>query len=132
LQPDPARVESVVFLVDRSLGRRYVVEELRASGATALALDDQFQENAPDVEWLAEASRRRWVVLSKDLFKPHERELILSTGGRAFILARGRWTGPEMAKAFRLALPGMTRRSLRTRQAFIYSISRGNQFRRVE
>ena len=54
------------FFVDRSLGGRRIVEALRQSGACAIAHDEEFPIDATDEEWLEEAGRRRWLVLTKD------------------------------------------------------------------
>lgn len=126
--------ESVTFLVDRSLGRNYVVDALRNAGEQVEALDDHFPQNAPDVRWLSEAGRRQWVVLTKDLAirrNPFERDLLLGAGVRAFILARQDLSGTEMAGLFVDSLPGMRRRIAREAAPFIYRISRSGQFTRL-
>lgn len=97
----------------------------------ALALDDRFAQNTPDPDWLLAAARQGLVVLSKDLFNPYERQLIMDSGGRAFVLSRGDLTGEEMARIFVRALPTMLRKARRGRHAFIFRISRGGQFTRV-
>jgi len=60
--PRKAAAEELVFFVDRSLGGKLVVEAMRNVGAEVIAHDDAFDQNATDVEWLAEAGRRGWVV----------------------------------------------------------------------
>lgn len=135
MPPDPAPItEQVTFLVDRSLGRKYVVEALRAAGAQVQALDDHFPQNTADVDWLAEAGKRGWIVLSKDLRMSrdsYERQLMRESDVRAFILTRQDLTGPEMASLFVKALPGMLRKISREPKPFIYSISRTGQFSRL-
>ena len=126
--------ESVTFLVDRSLGRNYVVDALRNAGVQVEALDDHFPQNAPDSKWLGEAGRRQWIVLTKDqaiLRNQYERELTLRAGVRAFILTRQDLSGTEMAKLFVDSLPGMRHRIAREAAPFIYSISRGGTFKRL-
>ena len=61
-----AASEELVFFVDRSLGGKLVVEAMRTASAQVVAHDDVFDQNATDVEWLAEAGRRERVVLTKD------------------------------------------------------------------
>jgi len=43
-----------------------VPEALRVAGAKVEAHDDDFAQNTTDVEWLAQAGKRGWVVISKD------------------------------------------------------------------
>lgn len=129
-----ARV-SATFLIDRSLGRKYVVEALTKAGVKAEALDVHFPQNAPDVEWLEQAGRRGMVVLSKDAaIRRHafERSMLRQANVRAFILTRQDLTGTEMAQLFVDALPGMLSRLARHPAPFVFSISRGGAFTRVD
>jgi PIN domain nuclease of toxin-antitoxin system len=62
----PSPPESLVFFVDRSLGRHVIPDALRASNAQVELHDTHFPEDAQDRVWLAEAGKRGWVVLTKD------------------------------------------------------------------
>lgn len=134
MRREKSSAEAVVFLIDRSLGRKYVVEALRTAGAQVEALDDHFPQNAPDTEWLATAGEHGWIVLSKDLRMNRdawERRSIIAAGVRAFILTRQDLTGPEMAQLFADALPAMYRYVARVARPFVFSISRSGQFKRL-
>lgn len=134
MRREDSSADAIVFLIDRSLGRKYVVEALRAAGAQVEALDDHFPQNAPDTEWLATAGQRGWIVLSKDLRMNRdalERHIIIEAAVRAFILTRQDLTGTEMAKLFADALPAMKRHIERVTRPFVFSISRSGQFKRL-
>jgi len=57
--------EPFTWFIDRSLGTKIVVD-LRAAGFHVEEHSAHFANDAPDVEWLGEAGRRGWVVLTKD------------------------------------------------------------------
>jgi predicted nuclease of predicted toxin-antitoxin system len=118
-----------VFFLDRSLGRKVVAEALRRAGAEVEVHADHFAGNAPDEEWLAEAGRRGWVVLTKDQrIRYRHTELVALVKARvaAFVLVSGDLRGDEMAKAFVEALPRMSRLLDRQPAPFIARVtSRG-------
>jgi hypothetical protein len=104
--------EPFVYFVDRSLGRKVVVEALRAAGETAQAHDDYFDIDAPDSAWLAEVTRRGWVVLTKDKNirrNEIERTVIVNAGAACFMLGRGDLSGATMGRVLVEALPRVRR-----------------------
>lgn len=126
---------SVTFFIDRSLGGRYVAQALRDAGAQVETHDQHFPQNTPDVDWLAEAGRRGWVVLSKDeriRRNRIERDALHAAGVRAFFLTQQGLTGPEMATLFSAALKGMISRACSQPAPFIYTVSRSGQFQRIK
>jgi len=133
--PPKGAPEDLVFFVDRSLGGKLVVEALRQAGACVVAHDGVFDQNATDVEWLAEAGRRAWVVLTKDgaiRRNPHEKAMFRDAEVRVFALARRNLAGPEMAELFVAALPGMRKRAVAVPAPFVFSVSRRGEFRRLD
>ena len=118
--------ESLVFFVDRSLGRG-VAEALRKGGAQAEHHDDHFAQDAPDQDWLGEVGRRGWLVLTKDKEirrRTLEREALLAAGVRAFVLTSGNLRGAEMAEIFVRHLRRMERLARRTPPPFIARVTR--------
>jgi predicted nuclease of predicted toxin-antitoxin system len=100
-----------VFFLDRSLGKHRVATALRQAGATLHIHDDHFPPDAKDEDWLAEAGRRRWIVLTKDhriRYRHVERLALMKAGVAAFILTSGDLQGEEMAQIFVKALPKIT------------------------
>ena len=94
--------EPFTWFVDRSLGRRLVVE-LRAAGFLVEEHADHFAPDALDTEWLGEAGRRGWVVLTKDkAVRRNALELaaILTAEVACFSLGAGNLKSEQMAQAF--------------------------------
>jgi hypothetical protein len=94
--------EPFTWFVDRSLGRKIAVE-LRAAGFHIEEHSAHFADDAPDAEWLAEAGRRGWVVLTKDkAVRRNALELaaILAGGVACFSLGHGNLKAGQMAQAF--------------------------------
>jgi predicted nuclease of predicted toxin-antitoxin system len=121
------RPDDVVFFVDRSLGKHHVADALRKLGAIVEVHDDHFAIDAPDAEWIAEVSRRGWVVLTKDQrirHRPLERAVVVASGARLLALTRGNLSGTEMATVFAQHLAKMRRVVHGTPAPFIASVSR--------
>ena len=116
----------MIFFVDRSLGRKHVVEALRAAGQEAIAHDDRFPPDLPDVDSLAEAGRNGWVVLTKDKrirTRGLERDALRAAKVRAFIVTTGNLTGAELAALVARALPNVVRIAGETAPPFIARIT---------
>lgn len=131
---DAERLASLVFFVDRSLGKRVVAQALRDVGARVEVHDDHFPQNATDVDWLTAVGQRGWVVLSKDeriRRNPLERAAFEHARVKAFFLTQQGLSGPEMAEIFVRALLGIARRAARQPGPFIYTISLNGVFSRV-
>lgn len=128
------RLASVVFFVDRSLGRRVVAQTLRDAGAQVEVHDDHFAQETTDVDWIIGAGQRGWIVLSKDeqiRRNPLEREAVQRGRVKAFFLTQQGLSGPEMGEIFVKALPGMVRRTVRQAGPFIFTVSRSGVFSRL-
>jgi predicted nuclease of predicted toxin-antitoxin system len=124
--------EPFTYFVDRSLGRYDVVDALRAAGENAHAHDSHFDQNTPDVEWLAEVGKRRWVVLTKDKnLRRNELEhlTIVNAKVACFMLGRGDVTAATMGRVFVDSLPQMKRVLRRFHVPVAASLSVGGQMR---
>ena len=133
--PRKAASEQLVFFVDRSLGGKLVAEALRSAGAEVVAHDDVFDQNATDVEWLAEAGRRRWVVLTKDsAIRRHayEKAMFREAACRVFLLASGNMAGTDMAAAFVGALPRMRDLAVSTKAPFLFGLTKSGKINRLD
>jgi len=133
--PHKAASEELVFFVDRSLGGKLVVEALRKAGAKVVAHDEFFDQNAADVEWLAEAGRRSWVVLTKDsAIRRHayEKTMFRDAACRVFLLASGNMAGADMAAAFVAALPRMRELAVSTKTPFLFGLTRSGKINRLD
>lgn len=59
-------LERLTFFVDRSFGRRVVVDILRSAGFQVIALHERFPDETRDEHWLRVAGESGWIVLTKD------------------------------------------------------------------
>jgi hypothetical protein len=94
--------EPFTWFIDRSLGRR-IVADLRVAGFQVEEHATHFEDDAPDVDWLGEAGRRGWVVLTKDkAVRRNALELtaIRVSGVACFSLGHGSLKAEQMAQAF--------------------------------
>ena len=101
--------EPFTWFVDRSLGRKIVID-LRAAGFQIEEHAAHFKDDAPDEEWLGEAGRRGWAVLTKDkAVRRNELELAAIIAGHVacFSLGQGNLKAAQMALAFITARPRM-------------------------
>ncbi len=120
--------EEFTFFLDRSLGRHTVAAALREAGAKLLIHDDLFPQTATDVEWLNEAGKNNWLVLTKDeriRYRIAEIEALRKARVKAFVLtARKDLTGQEMAEIFVKALPKIHRIASKQQPPFIAKVGR--------
>ncbi len=94
--------EPFTWFIDRCLGRKIVVG-LRAAGFSVEEHASHFATDAPDAEWLGEAGRRGWVVLTKDkAVRRNALELAAILAGHVacFSLGHGNLRAEQMAQAF--------------------------------
>lgn len=132
----PSLPESLVFFVDRSLGRRAIPDALRDAGARIELHDDHFSQDAQDQVWLTEVGKRDWVVLTKDKhirYRAVETNALMSAKVRAFVLTtRGDLTGAEIGQIFVKALPSMRRICETGQRPIVAHVSRDGTVRIVK
>ena len=119
-----AQSASGPFFVDRSLGGRRIVEALRQSGASPI--------DATDEEWLEEAGRRRWLVLTKDsriARRTLELLAIARAEARVFVLGAGNMTSAEMSAILVRASGSMQRLATSEPGPFIARVQRSGRVR---
>ena len=124
--------EPFTYFVDRSLGRACVVDALRDAGEKVLAHDDRFAQDTLDSDWLVEAGRKRWVVLTKDKnVRRNELERIAIVNARVacFMLGRGDATAATMGRVFVEGLPVIRKALRRFHIPMAASLSLGGQLR---
>lgn len=119
--------ERIVVFVDRSLGRGYVADALRAAGVDVVLHDDHFDQHTLDVEWLPAVASRGWIVLTKDKrirFRSSERRALVNSGARMFVLVSGNARGEELASWIRRHLARMLDLALHEPAPFIAAVNR--------
>ncbi|HEX9939416.1 MAG TPA: hypothetical protein VGB15_19900 [Longimicrobium sp.] len=91
------------FFADRDLGRYEFPGSLRSAGIVVHAHADHFPQNTPDVEWLPEAARRGWVILTNDRkirSRALELQAVMTSGARVLALVGGSLPAAELARNF--------------------------------
>jgi predicted nuclease of predicted toxin-antitoxin system len=121
-----------VIFIDRSIPRG-VAEAVRRMREDVIWLEDEFTHDVPDEEWLAEAGRQGWLVITHDRkirTRPGERRAILENGVGCFIMTyRQDLKKDEIVALISSTLQEMERRFEETPRPFIYTVSKGGEFR---
>jgi len=105
VEVDP--LESVVFFIDRSVGKKTIAEPLRDAGLNVELHDDHFAQDAPDEEWLTEVGRRRWCVITRDdriRYRRLEAQAVRDANVAMFVIVSKNLTGPQTAQVILSAL----------------------------
>jgi PIN like domain len=119
----------VDFFTDRDLGAEVFPRILREAGLTVHRHVDHFRPDAPDEEWLPEAARRGWIVLSSDkaiLHNPLERDAVMRSGAPLFVLIGGDAPAAALARNFVNTLPAVRRFLAEHAPPFIAKVYRPN------
>jgi hypothetical protein len=106
--------------IDESLSQGFLWQALKDAGCEVYRRADKFPPGVPDPDWLEEAGRVGWLVLTKDQAitrRRNEMTALVLAGVRAFVLAAGEMTGPDQASLFVRLLPKM--------REFVKNIRRG-------
>jgi len=95
-------------------------------------LDDYFEPNTTDEEWLKFVGKKGWVVSTKDKkirYRAAVVEIVKKRKIRMFILSRGNLSGHEIVQRIINALPAIKKFIFKHPPPFIVSITRsGNLF----
>jgi predicted nuclease of predicted toxin-antitoxin system len=119
--------EPLVFFLDRCLESETVIRALADAGLQLQLHRTLFRPDCPDVEWLPEVARNKWVLLTKDKGirrRPMERQALLIPGARSFILTAGEMTGKEIADTFIRHLNRIQRTAKNEKPPFIATVTR--------
>lgn len=104
--------DRATFLLDENLASKSIVEALRTAGMRVTTVSDEFGRGSLDVDWLPEAGRRGYVVLTKDkAMRRTPLELAVLRDARVFYFAltRGNLTAAQIAAAILAAAPHIER-----------------------
>lgn len=122
--------EPLTFFLDESLDSGSIVTALREAGATVERLTDHFSKGTPDEKWLAEAGRKRWIVLTRDKrirYRQLERLALQKAGVRAFVFTGGNVTIKDTGVILAGALERMSKIARADPGPFIYHIPRSGR-----
>ena len=121
-----------MIFIDRSIPRG-VADALACVRNDVQWLEPRFGPDTPDEEWLAEAGREGWVVVTRDKrirSRAAERQAILDHDVGCFILAQRQVPTPWAAlKIVVPILDEMVQRFAETPRPFIFTIDSGLRFR---
>jgi hypothetical protein len=121
------------FFFDRSLGTE-AARRLRVEGWSIHLIADAYADDAQaiaDEEWIAEGSRRGWVLLSKDQkIRYRGTELASLYDGRLFCLANGNLRIDEMSGRF-IAAHDSIPRAARAADRGFWKVCEGGRIRRT-
>lgn len=120
-------LERPTLFIDRSLGHRVVADALRHEGARIELHDDHFKATTPDETWLKSIGAKGWIILTKDhriRYNPRAVHAIKESGILLVSLARGNYTGPEMAGMFVKALRGIEKLPKRIKPPAFFTIDK--------
>jgi hypothetical protein len=104
-----------------------VVESLREAGAEVRVHSDHFAHDERDDVWLPEVARHGWAILTKDKAirrRPIEKQALIRSGARAFVLSSGNMRGQDMADVLVKHLRRMERVVHRTNPPFVAVVHR--------
>jgi hypothetical protein len=133
VKKDP--LETAVFFIDRSLGKRVIPDRLRETGLTVEVHDDHFAQNAPDEEWLTEVGKRGWYVITRDdriRYRRLEAEAVRNARVGMFVVVSKNLTGPQAADAIVKAVNRIRRYIRSHRRPFLAKIYRDGRVERLE
>lgn len=119
-----------VFFLDRGLGSRAVPGALRQAGWQLTTMDERYgpdgSQGVADVDWIAEASRRREVMLCKDLAlarNPLEAQTVHMCEARVFALSRADRTATQMVRLLLRHQEPIVRMASRAAGPYVVAIS---------
>ena len=122
-----------MIFVDASVPRS-VADEIKKVRPDTRWMGDLFPLDTKDPEWLAEAGRQGWLVITHDKkvrTRPGERRAIMERGVGCFILAyRQDLKKAEIAQMVLAALEDMEALFAKTRRPFIFTMSKDGEFKR--
>lgn len=133
VKKDP--LETTVFFIDRSVGKKSVAEALRGAGLTVELHDDHFPQDALDEDWLTEVGLRRWCVITRDdriRYRRLEAQAVRNVKVAMFVIVSKNLTGPQTAEVILTALGRIRRFISSHRRPFIAKIYRDGRVEKLD
>jgi PIN like domain len=131
------RHEPLTFFLDRALGKRFIVQALskRNPEITVKLLDDYFEANVADEEWLRFVGQKGWLAITKDKrirYRTPALDVIKKEKVKLFIFTRGNLTGQEMAEILTKAIPRIKRFLAKHEPPFIVTMTKSGELSKVK
>ncbi len=127
-------LEPLVYWVDRTFGRKIVPDAIRAAGRKVYHHDDEFPENAKDVEWLPYVASNGWIIITRDKgiwTTPFQRRAFYDAGARVFIVTATALRAEDEAKLIVSMLNRMEEIVAETTAPFMARVNRTEVVLRV-
>ena len=129
--------EPLVFFLDRALGKRFIVQALSENNpeVTVKVLDDYFEPNVSDEEWLRFVGRKGWVAITKDKrirYRTPALEVIKEEKVKLFIFTKGNLTGQQMAEILIRAIPKIKKFLTNNKPPFIVTMTKSGELMKVK
>lgn len=134
-QPAAPGEASPTLFVDRDTWSRELGAGLRAAGIPFVAHRDLFAHDAIDPQWIAEAGRRGWVVVTRDQkirHRPNELAAVRAAKVHLFALTSGNLSSAETATVIVKAWPRICRAVGATAPPGLWSVTRGGEVRWIK
>ena len=116
-----------MYFLDRSIESALVAAALRDVGVEVRLHRDFFADDAKDEVWLPDVAQRGWIVLTRDKSirrRPPEKQALIASGARAFVLTSGNLRGREMADILVRHISRMERLVRTTEPPFIFAVTK--------
>ena len=97
-------------------------------GAPFVALHQHFPQHTPDTEWLREAGKQGWIVLTRDKHirrRPNELQAFRDSGVIVFVLTAGDASAADTAALVSRLYPKLIRKAQATKPPAMFSVSLG-------
>jgi predicted nuclease of predicted toxin-antitoxin system len=124
----------MIYFIDRSLPKISLVKALERKGCNVKHHDTIFPQDASDVEWLTEAGKNQWIVLTHDkriAMNPLEIKSLRRANIKAFVLAsKGSLNGEEIVNIVIEALSSIERFAKKNKPPFIAKVYRGGKVKK--
>ena len=98
-------------------------------------MDDYFEADVPDEEWLRFVGQKGWLAITKDKrirYRTPALDVIKKEKVKLFIFTRGNLTGTEMAEILTKAIPRIKRFLAKHEPPFIVTMAKSGELSRVK
>jgi predicted nuclease of predicted toxin-antitoxin system len=74
------------FVFDECLSDK-IPKALQIMGKDTCSYKDHWESGAPDTQWIPQAARNGWCIVTSDKLRPHRRLALSQPGSRVFLIA---------------------------------------------
>jgi len=129
--------EKLTFFLDRALGKRFIVQGLSQHNPEIAVevLDDHFEPNASDEEWLRFIGQKGWIAITKDKrirYRTPALEVIREEKVKLFMYNKGNLTGQQMVEILVKAIPRIKTFIAKHEPPFIVTMTKSGKLLKVK